>query len=92
MTACHIASIYLIHEIHKQLRTLRVYIYIRLPTFAIISSLSVLCSSLELRELEARLKAGYMNKERAAQIAEKNVLKTKDEVTPKSRPLVTLGS
>ena len=60
------------------------YVYIRLPTFAIISSLSVFCSSLELRELEARLKAGYMNKERAAQIAEKNVLKTKDEVTPKS--------
>ena len=41
------------------------------------------CSSLELRELEARLKAGYMNKERAAQIAEKKALKTKDEVTQK---------
>lgn len=28
-------------------------------------------NSLELRELEAKLKAGYMNRERAAQIAEK---------------------
>lgn len=37
-------------------------------------------NSLELRELEARLKAGYMNKERAAQLAEKKALKTKDEV------------
>ena len=41
---------------------------------------TVVYSSLELRELEARLKAGYMNKERAAQIAEKKALKTKDEV------------
>lgn len=31
--------------------------------------------SLELRELEAKLKAGYMNKTRAAQIAEKEVAK-----------------
>ena len=36
--------------------------------------------SLELRELESRLKAGYMNRERAAQLAEKQVLKKKDEV------------
>ena len=36
--------------------------------------------SLELRELEARLKAGYMNKERAAQMAEKKALKAKEEV------------
>jgi len=32
-------------------------------------------NSLELRELEAKLKAGYMNRERAAQIAEKEALK-----------------
>ncbi|XP_055955731.1 meiosis-specific nuclear structural protein 1 [Patella vulgata] len=32
-------------------------------------------SSLELRELEAKLKAAYMNKERSAQLAEKDVLK-----------------
>ena len=35
---------------------------------------------MELRELEAKLKAGYMNKERAAQLAEKKVLKKKEEV------------
>lgn len=32
-------------------------------------------TSLELRELEAKLKAAYMNKERAAQLAEKDALK-----------------
>ena len=37
-------------------------------------------SSLELRELEAKLKAGYMNKERAAQLAEKEALKMRDKV------------
>jgi hypothetical protein len=31
--------------------------------------------STELRELEAQLKAAYMNKERAAQLAEKEALK-----------------
>ena len=31
--------------------------------------------SLELRELEAKLKAAYTNKERAAQLAEKDALK-----------------
>ncbi len=36
--------------------------------------------SIELRELEAKLKAGYMNKERAAQLAEKDAMKRKDEV------------
>ena len=36
--------------------------------------------SVELRELEAKLKAGYMNKERAAQLAEKEVIKKKEEV------------
>ena len=30
-------------------------------------------NSLELRELEAKLRAGYTNRERAAQIAEKEV-------------------
>lgn len=39
---------------------------------------SVVCFSvtfsLELRELEAKLKAAYLNKDRAAQIAEKEVL------------------
>lgn len=32
-------------------------------------------NSLELRELEAKLRAGYMNRERAAQIAEKEAIK-----------------
>ena len=32
-------------------------------------------NSTELRELEAKLRAGYMNKERAAQLAEKDTLK-----------------
>ena len=36
--------------------------------------------SVELRELEAKLKAGYMNKERAAQLAEKDTLMKKEEV------------
>ena len=36
--------------------------------------------SFELRELEAKLKAGYMNKERAAQLAEKDTLRKKEEV------------
>lgn len=34
-------------------------------------SLIVFPYSVELRELEAKLKAGYMNQERAAQLAEK---------------------
>ena len=37
-------------------------------------------NSVELRELEAKLKAGYMNKERAAQLAEKEVIKKQEEV------------
>ena len=32
-------------------------------------------NSTELRELEAKLRAGYMNKERAAQLAEKDTMK-----------------
>ena len=36
--------------------------------------------SVELRELEAKLKAGYMNMERAAQLAEKDALKEKEKV------------
>lgn len=36
--------------------------------------------SFELRELEAKLKAAYLNKERAAQLAEKETLKKKEEV------------
>ena len=36
--------------------------------------------SMELRELEGKLKAGYMNKERAAQIMEKEVIKQQEEV------------
>ena len=35
---------------------------------------------MELRELEAKLKAAYMNKERAAQIAEKDALRFDDLV------------
>ena len=41
---------------------------------------SSLVSSYELRELEAKLRAAYMNKERAAQLAEKEVLQKKDKV------------
>ena len=40
-----------------------------------------LVCSVELRELEAKLKAGYMNMERAAQIAEKDALKEKEKVS-----------
>ena len=36
--------------------------------------------SVELRELEAKLKAGYMNKERAAQLAEKEAIRKQEEV------------
>ena len=41
--------------------------------------LNLIYDSVELRELEAKLKAGYMNKERAAQMAEKDVLIEKDK-------------
>ena len=41
--------------------------------------------SVELRELEAKLKAGYMNKERAAQLAEKEVIKKQEEVKKKKK-------
>lgn len=37
--------------------------------------------SIELRELEQKLKAAYMNKERAAQIVEKDVIKYEQMVT-----------
>ena len=37
--------------------------------------------SVELRELEAKLKAGYMNRERAAQLAEKRVLEIDEQVS-----------
>ena len=36
-------------------------------------------NSTELRELEAKLRAGYMNKERAAQLAEKETLRCLEE-------------
>ena len=39
-----------------------------------------LFDSVELRELESQLRAGYMNKERAAQLAEKIEMKEKDKV------------
>ena len=35
----------------------------------------------EIRELEAKLKAGYMNRERAAQIAEKEAVKYEKTVS-----------
>lgn len=38
-------------------------------------------NSIELRELENKLKAGYMNKERAAQIAEKDAIKYEQMVS-----------
>ena len=40
-----------------------------------ISTLLFIDYSLELRELEAKLKAAYMNKERMAQMAEKEAVK-----------------
>ena len=36
--------------------------------------------SVELRELEEKLKAGYMNKERAAQLMEKEAIRLQEEV------------
>ena len=36
--------------------------------------------SLELRELQAKLRAGYMNRERAAQLAEKTARDCKEKV------------
>lgn len=36
-------------------------------------------NSIELRELEGKLRAGYMNKERAAQLAEKDTLRYLEE-------------
>ena len=36
--------------------------------------------SYELRELESKLKAGYMNRERAAQIAEKQAIEAEEQV------------
>ena len=57
------------------------------------------CYSTELRELEAKLKAGYMNMERAAQIAEKDALKEKESVSVHSvittmykYKIITLGN
>ena len=38
-------------------------------------------TSYEIRELEAKLKAGYMNKERAAQLAEKEARKQEEIVS-----------
>lgn len=40
----------------------------------------VYLSSIELRELESKLKAGYMNRERAAQLAEKRLLEIDEQV------------
>ena len=37
-------------------------------------------TSYEIRELEAKLKAGYMNKERAAQLAEKEARRQEEKV------------
>ena len=38
-------------------------------------------SSVELRELEEKLRAGYMNKERAAQLMEKEAIRLQEEVS-----------
>lgn len=40
---------------------------------------TVLCSD-ELKELEAKLRAGYVNRERAAQLAEKQAERMLDKV------------
>jgi hypothetical protein len=42
---------------------------------------SLLHCSVELRELEEKLKAGYMNKERAAQMMEKEVIQQQEAVS-----------
>ena len=42
---------------------------------------------MELRELEAKLKAGYMNRERAAQLAEKRLLEIDEQVSQNSQIL-----
>ena len=56
------------------------YVIINFIFTIIIISHSLVCS-VELRELEAKLKAGYMNKERAAQLAEKDAIKKQEEVS-----------
>ena len=48
--------------------------------YSTLISNSMCTCSFELRELEAKLKAGYMNKERAAQLAEKEAGKKREEV------------
>ena len=40
----------------------------------------IIINSQELRELESKLRAGYMNKERAAQLQEKIEIKEKEKV------------
>lgn len=37
--------------------------------------------SVEIQELQAKLKAGYMNRERAAQLAERQVMELEKQVT-----------
>ena len=55
------------HVCPKHLESL---LYVNTCSICVIS-----CFSLELRELEAKLKAAYMNKERMAQMAEKEAVK-----------------
>ena len=41
-----------------------------------------LCSP-EIRELESKLRAGYMNKERAVQLLEKEAIREQEKVAPR---------
>lgn len=44
--------------------------------------------SVEIRELESKLRAGYMNKERAAQLMEKEVIKQEEEASSKNLAII----
>ena len=44
--------------------------------------------SIELRELEKKLKSAYLNKERAAQVAEKEAIEFEKMVIPRVLPVL----
>ena len=46
----------------------------------VIKAISIVSCSDELKELEAKLRAGYVNRERAAQLAEKQADRTLEKV------------
>lgn len=45
---------------------------------------------MELRELELKLKSAYLNKDRAAQIAEQEVMRFETMVSPEGRPSLNI--